>query len=105
MRWQPGQRWCKPLPGGKLGQAKAAPALAEHWPLESPTLCLLAAVPQSRACGTFAQEGTLEEKANNLISQVRKLRPREALGESEDTQSEALLLCSFGAPSRDRVWL
>lgn len=55
--------------------------------------------------GLCVQEGTLKEKTNTLISQVRKWRPGEAQGESKDTRSEALLLCSFVVPSREGVWL
>ena len=47
----------------------------------------------------------LEEKANLRISQVRKMRPREAWGELEDTEFEALILCSLVVPSREAVSL
>lgn len=44
-------------------------------------------------------------KGKGQCSQVEKLRPGEAPGESEDTQFEALPHCSFAALSRKGVWL
>lgn len=78
----------------------AIAALAERGPFETPGLGLVAAVLQSQAWSTCGQEGTSAGKTKTLISQVRKLRPGR-LRESPRTQSEALLLCSLFAPSRE----
>lgn len=71
----------------------------QRWPFEGPSLCLLAAVLQSQAGRKLRGTGQHSHFSG------QETEPREARGKSEDTDSEALLLCSFAAPSREEVWL
>lgn len=80
-----GRRWHRPLTGAWSGGALA---------LRGPGLRLLAAALQSQA------GRNLGEQANTHFS-GEETEARRGSGESKDTDSEARLLRSFAAPSRE----
>lgn len=95
MRWQPGQRWCRPLPGARQRQRLLEQSTGHSRAQPLPFGC----------CPTTTGRKQTERKRPMLSFLRSGNSARRGSGRVRGHRSEALLLCSFAAPSREEVGL